>query len=99
MPAPAEPNPKIHARTRWAVRVVACVTATAAVFACATRRGSTTDVTSGTYDVDVGACMCRLPQDELMTCCRSSIELTCRCDKSWCHMVPSGRTCREQAHD
>lgn len=65
------------------------------IFACT--RGpttSTTTVTSGTYDVEAGACMCRLPQDEFLSCCRSGMELTCRCNPgSSCFVVPTGRTC------
>ncbi|MBX3261764.1 MAG: hypothetical protein KIS78_06570 [Labilithrix sp.] len=68
-----------------------------AVALCACARSpatSTTTVTSGTYDVDPGACICRLAQDEYLSCCRSAMELTCRCTPNGaCAMVPSGRTC------
>ena len=64
------------------------------VFACTRSPTSTTTVTSGTYDVETGPCMCRLPQDEFLSCCRSAMELTCRCNpNSSCFMVPTGRTC------
>jgi hypothetical protein len=57
---------------------------------------STTTPSSGTYDVEMGACLCRLPQDELSSCCRTGMELTCRCGSNAnpaCMMVPTGRTC------
>ena len=68
------------------------------VLACAKTppTSPTTTVTSGTYDIEAGPCMCRLPQDEFLTCCRSAMELTCRCTGggNWgCQMVPTGRTC------
>jgi hypothetical protein len=64
------------------------------IFACTRSAGRTTTVTSGTYDVETGACMCRLPQDEFLSCCRSGMELTCRCNpNSSCFVVPTGRTC------
>lgn len=76
-------------------RVIVLASTAAAVVACARSPGtSTTTVTSGTYDVEAGACMCRLPQDEYLSCCRSGMELTCRCNpNSSCFVVPTGRTC------
>ena len=64
------------------------------ILACSRSPTSTTTVTSGTYDIETGACMCRLPQDEFLSCCRSGMELTCRCNpNSSCFVVPTGRTC------
>ena len=95
---PARPG-RSPTTARRAVRTrgVAVLLAGAALVLAACTRApstSTTNVTSGTYDVEPGACMCRLPQDEFMSCCRSGMELTCRCNpNSACFMVPSGRTC------
>jgi len=64
----------------------------AGIFACS--RSPTTTTTSATYDIETGACMCRLPQDEFLNCCRSGMELTCRCNpNSSCFVIPTGRTC------
>ena len=83
------------ARRTSSARLLALAGVTLAIFACTRSPGtSTTSVTSGTYDVETGACMCRLPQDEFLTCCRSGMELTCRCNPNGaCFMAPTGRTC------
>lgn len=75
--------------------VVAMLAVAVLVVACARpKQPVTTTVTSGTYDVRSGACLCRLPQDELSTCCEGPIELTCKCTASAaCSMIPTGRTC------
>jgi hypothetical protein len=78
-------------------RAVALALVTIGVALVACRKGppfSTMNVTSGTYDVEPGACLCRTSQDEFISCCRSAMEMTCRCDRSaGCQMVPTGRTC------
>ena len=91
----SNPSSAITARRRSSSgRVLVIATLAAGVFACTRSFGTSTTVTSGTYDVDTGACMCRLPQDEFLSCCRSGMELTCRCNpSSSCFVVPTGRTC------
>ena len=83
-----------RSRRRTSASVLVLSAAALALSACARSPASTTTVTSGTYDVDPGACICRLAQDEYLSRCRSAMELTCRCSPNGaCAMVPSGRTC------
>ena len=92
----SNPSSTTRARRRSSSgRVLVIATLAAGIFACTRSPGSsTTTVTSGTYDIDTGACMCRLPQDEYLSCCRAGMELTCRCNpNSSCFVVPTGRTC------
>ena len=81
-------------RSSSSARALMLAAIVVAILACSRSPTSTTTVTSGTYDIETGACMCRLPQDEFLSCCRSGMELTCRCNpSSSCFVVPTGRTC------
>lgn len=85
-------------RSSFGFRSAAIATAVTLGAACAKAPdASTTTVTSAPADVDTGPCVCRLPQDEFLSCCRGGVELTCRCagagSDSACHVVPSGRRC------
>jgi hypothetical protein len=86
--------PTENARRRRAAGAVAAVAIL--LVACTHPRTSSTTTTASDFDVDTGPCLCRLPQDELSTCCRSSLVLTCRCQGTstyTCQLVPTGRSC------
>lgn len=57
-------------------------------------QGAATELTAAELESETGPCVCRLPEDEGMTCCRSGLLLACQCDGRWsCHTTPTGRSC------
>ena len=60
--------------------------------ACGGQRTSTTTVRSSPYRD--AACVCRLPSDDMLGCCRHGMELACRCaGVGACALMSTGRHC------
>lgn len=79
------------------LRVAAFVSFALGLAACRSRdTPAASQLTAAELDADTGPCVCRLPQDEGLTCCRGGIVLACACNgggNGACNPVPTGRSC------